>query len=56
MISFEPIVFKFYFNQTNAMSCFPNATGPRSLKVVIHSYRIGFWSFICIFTFIPNPF
>ena len=41
-------------NWTNAMSCFPNAIGPRLLKVVIHSYRIGVWSFIFIFASIPN--
>ena len=52
---FKPIVFNLYQNQTNTMSCFPNAIGPRLLKVIIHSYRIVFWSFICIFAYIPNP-
>ena len=37
------------------MSFFFNEIGLRSLEVAFHSYRIGFWSFICIFAFIPNP-
>ena len=43
-------------NQTNSMSFFFNETGLRSLEVVFLSYRIGFWSFKCIFASISTPF
>ena len=44
-----------YINQTNTMSFLFNETSLRSLEVVFQAYRIGFWSFTCIFAFTPNP-